>query len=469
MQDINDDKELVFAISLANPKFRGAVLPQVIQLKWSSPMAERIVEFFAQPEMDGQPFVPKALYAHMSQHHVKMEIQNVLNACMEVTQSYREDVNDIYTNQMIKTFRQFYKNRVVQELFRENNHDVDKIIEKIGNLKDLSSNVIPLWNMAELDVDKVIEEELGNSSIIPSHFPFVRRASQQKEGGYTTGQLCMVCAPPGVGKTLFLAHEVVAMMKRNAELDREIEESSDENYIEGLEKQKIKVYWLAAGDMTRLDFMNRLTAIYLNEPLSDMMQNTKTIYRDAVKNFFRYIDISVIPASYVDAYGIKHFVETQLSRQNPNVIIIDYDANIRTSKGDDMYKAGEELYNVATAIARPVGKPGRLVFVASQPKIFYWDAPLIPIEAAAESSRKQAVIDMMITIGKNPACIYDHAGIMSVQKMRRGKVGEQDFYKLVDGHLYTIDNMTYNSLKVSTGTNDNYNKKKKNKWDKFVN
>lgn len=444
--NIQDDNELLYAVALANPKFRGAVGGQVLDITWSSSLAKKVVDFFIQPELDGQTFVPKALYAHMAEDYLKSEIQNILNACMEVTQAYREDINNQYTNQMIKCFRKFYQNRVVQDLFKDSNYDPEKIIERISSLNDFSSNTIPLWNMADLDVDKVLEEERGNLSTIPSNFKLIAKANPD-DGGYSTGQVCMVCASPGSGKTMFLAHEVVAMMRHNQELDQLLETESDIDE-ESIEKQKIHVYWLAAGDMTRLDFIRRLTAIYKGSSLSEVSKFTKKYYTEEVKHFLRYLDISVVPAAYVDAYGVKHFVETQLGDKDPNVVIIDYDANLRTSKGDDMYKAGEELYNIATAIARPIGKPGRLVFVASQPKIGYWDADFVPMEAAAESSRKQCVIDMMITIGKSPICLNDHAGIIHIAKNRRGRVGLKDFYKLVDGLIVSIDEAHYSSLKT---------------------
>jgi hypothetical protein len=446
---IHNDNELMYATGMANPKFRGAIRSQVMDIVWSSKIAKKIVDFFIQPELDGQPFVPKALYAHMSEDYIKTEIHEVLNLCMEVTETYRNDINDQYTNQMIKSFRKFYQNRVVQELFKEHQFDPEKIIEVIGGLKDFSSNTLPLWNMSELDVDTVEAEDGGLNTVVPTSFDFIKRANFPYEG-YTNGQVCMVCAAPGVGKTLFLAHEVVAMMRHNAHLDQLMIEKPDEWPAEETEEQKIKVFWLAAGDMTRYDFICRLTAIHLGLPLNTVRAAPKKYYTEKMQHFFRYVDISVCPAHYVDAYGVKHFIETQVAtKTDPNVIIIDYDANLITSKGDDMYRAGEEVYNIASALAKPIGKPGRLVFVASQPKVFFWDHDLVPKEAAAESSRKQAIIDMMVTIGRNPACLSDHAGIMYVAKMRRGKEGEKEFYRLVEGHIVPIEVNDYNSLKTS--------------------
>ena len=109
MKDIQDDKELQFAVAMANPKFRGAVVRQVQQITWSSQMAKSVADFFCQPAMDGQPFVPKALYAHMAEEYIKEEIQTVLNECMDVTLAYRQDINDQYTNAMIDRFRRFYQ------------------------------------------------------------------------------------------------------------------------------------------------------------------------------------------------------------------------------------------------------------------------------------------------------------------------------------------------------------------------
>lgn len=462
---IVDDKEIVFAVEMANPKFRGAVIPEMKDMNWSSPMAKKIVDFFVQPEMDGQPFIPKALYTHLAEEFIKPEIQGILNACMEVVQNYRDDTNDIYTNQTIKSFKFFYQNRVVQEIMKDaSSQNVEKVISRIIHLRDISSKTIPVWSMGDLDVDKVMEEDSSLSGI-PSNFGFVKRACP--EGiGYSTGEVCMVCAPPGGGKTLFLAHEVVAMMRHNMYLDEQIAETENEELIEELENQRIRVFWLAAGDMKRIDFMRRMSAIYLGVPLSEAHNEVKKYYNDEISKIFKDVHISVVPAAYVDAYGIKHFVDTQLTKQNPNVIIIDYDANVQTTKGDDMYKAGEEIYNVATALARPVGRSHRLVFVASQPKIQFWDARVIPMEAAAESSRKQAVIDRMITIGRDGDCGKNHCGIMMMAKMRRGKVGEQDRYQQIDGHMIVIDKDKYNTL-VESSSNSKKRGGYSKQWDGY--
>ena len=457
-----DDREFYFATALANPKVRSALRSYIPDVEWSSRLAESVVKHFTKPSMDGQLFAPHSIEAHMINEFTRGEIADVIEACSEHTTQYKNDVNDENTNDVLESFRRFYQNRVVQGLIRDYQFEPEKIIDGVGKLKEFNLSSIPLYTLGELDVSKVIEEDMGNFNVIPTSFDFVARASQHLNG-YATGQVCMVCAPPGVGKTLFLAHEVVHMMRHNRALIQKIKmieqrkEMKAENGIEDFEKddedikeleeQILKVFWIALGDMSRLDFITRLTAIYLGAPFSKVAAQPQLYFDDEVKELFKYVKISVLPAQQVDVFAVKHFIENTVTTPDfdPQVVIIDYDANLITYS-KEMYQAGEEVYNAATAMARPVGKPGKLVFIASQPKIGYWDYSEIPKEAAAESSSKQAIIDMMITIGRNPAITEKKAGIMLIAKMRRGSEGEKGYYALEGGHFKMLDRLDYGSL-----------------------
>ena len=479
-----DDREFYFATSLANPKVRSALRGYIPDIEWSTRLAESVASHFIKPSMDGQLFAPHSMEAFMVNEFTKGEIADVIEACSEHTISYQNDVNDSNTNEVLESFKRFYQNRVVQRLIREYQFEPEKIIEGVGKLKEFSINSIPLYTLGDLDVAKVIEEDMGNFSVIPSQFDFVRKASGHLDG-YATGQLCMVCAPPGVGKTLFLAHEVVFMMKQNRKIlqriqmirdritaKREIHEdvdcSKDENEIEELNQTLIRVFWIALGDMTRIDFITRLTAIYRNIPFNKVAAQPQLYFDDEVKELFKYVKISVLPAATVDVFAVKNFLENHVTTPDfdPNVVIIDYDANLITHS-EGMYQAGEEVYNVATSIARPIGKPGKLVFIASQPKIGYWDHSEIPKEGAAESSRKQAIIDMMITLGRNPAIKDFPAGVMLIAKMRRGQEGVKGYYRLDGGHFRMVDRQEYGTWITSGGKQDGAVKAKYPQQQKF--
>jgi hypothetical protein len=461
---LQDDQELFFASALANPKVRSAIRSHIDDIEWVSPMAESIVEFFTQPSMDGQPFTQNALYAYLLNDYVQPEIYSVISKCVDHAAAYRHDIRDHNTNEVLHAFQRFYYKRTITSLFKDYQANPEKVIEGLGRIRNLNFSTIPIDTLGELDVTKVIEEDMGGITCIPSRFTFIRSGCEPWDG-YATGQLVMVCAPPGVGKTLFLAHEVVYMMVENRKTEKAIDNLKKEDFatekeyekrLKELKDQIIRVYWIALGDMTRMDFIVRLTAIYKGLSFNAVKLQAQKYFDEDAQDLFKYIKISVVPAGHVDIYGVKHFIENSVIDPtfDPQVVIIDYDANL-LSKAETMYSAGEEVYNTATALARPIGKPGKLVFIASQPKIEYWDWCPIPKEAAAESSRKQAIIDMMITIGRNGQIPGGDCGEMLIAKNRRGKEGVKGFYNLAEGHFIMLDAGDYNSKIANTGQGRN--------------
>ena len=437
-----DEREVYYATILTNPKVRAAVRGHLEDLEWSSHFAEQIAEYF-RTLSDGMTYEATVLHAHLLHEFMPPEINHVLGECLKHKRVYEADRQGTDSSALLTQFQRFYNRKVTTKLIREHQADPERLVEEIEKLQKMKFASIPLDNLGELDVDKVIEEDLGNIQYLPTSFKFIEKSCYPNKG-YSTGQVVMVCAPPGNGKTNFLAHEVVAMLRAN----------------EGIEKEedKFRIYWIALGDMNRLDFIVRLTAIYKKITFNEVKDNPKAHFTQDVKDFFKYVKISVVPASYVDIYGVKHFVENTVVDPtfDPQVVIIDYDANLQSNR-DSMYMAGEETYNVASRISRPMGKPGRLVFVASQPKIEFWNYCPMPMEAAAESSRKQAIIDMMITIARDPNSIRETTvGKMMVAKNRRGTDGGIGLYQLIGGLFWTIEDNEYAaSLQSSSSGNNN--------------
>jgi hypothetical protein len=192
-------------------------------------------------------------------------------------------------------------------------------------------------------------------------------------------------------------------------------------------KNGLKVYWVALGDMMRFDFISRLTSIVEGRRLSTL---EKPELREAFgrhRELFKNLRMSVLPAGQVDAYTIKSFLETSIStEEDVDVFMLDYDANL-LARSESSYIEGDIVYNTMSAISRPQGRKYRLVLIASQPKIQYWEDQELDKNSAADSSRKQAIVDIMITIGRNNDS-EDHRGTLKAAKVRRGREGIRAFY-----------------------------------------
>ena len=97
-------------------------------------------------------------------------------------------------------------------------------------------------------------------------------------------------------------------------------------------------------------------------------------------------------------------------------------------------------------------KKYRVLFIASQPKIHYWQNEELPKDCLNESSGKQAVIDLLITIGKSDkidrSSLCEHAGIIKIAKIRRGSEGVKSAYiKRFSGRFEEIDKEEYMGMK----------------------
>jgi hypothetical protein len=125
-------------------------------------------------------------------------------------------------------------------------------------------------------------------------------------------------------------------------------------------------------------------------------------------------------------------------------IIIDYDANILT-QGDSMYDDGGIVYNYL----REFGVSNKTVmFVAAQPKITFFNQEVLTLDAASESTKKQHVIDTMISLGK-PGNLNAPISMMYIPKNRHGRAHKK-IPLYIDGsqqRISTISMDEYERLK----------------------
>lgn len=117
--------------------------------------------------------------------------------------------------------------------------------------------------------------------------------------------------------------------------------------------------------------------------------------------------------------------------------------NFLTSGQNSLYTEGGLLYDKLTEFSQK----GKLVFVASQPKIYTWGNEEIPMEGIGESARKQQITDMIITFGRCPNT-PNHIGVMKIAKNRRGEVGDKSHYiRLSNGRFRLISSLLYSEIK----------------------
>ena len=433
--------EMIFAAALANKKICGALKSYMQEFTWQADTAKKLVAFFTAPRHDGHEYNEPELEAFLANCSIDQERDKIL----KLASGYAGMTEDHQVQSVLESFNTFYNKRKLQEIIREGADDSEWIIKQINDIRVVNAVPIPIYCVGDLDLQEVIAQELGDSDPIPTSFDFLQKAMPWR--GYLRGQVVLVCAPPGVGKSLFLANEVYAMLEGGC-----------------------KVYWLALGDMMRYDFIIRLSALMTGNGLTEVSMEPHKYWNDEVKEKCKNLRMSVLPAGQVDIHNVKNYIDNYVvADEDFDVFILDYDSNLLQTN-ENMYMAGDEIYNVMSQIARPTGKIYRLAMIASQPKIQYWEFDELPKEAAGESSRKQAIVDVMITIGKSASHQEHHMGVMKAAKLRRGKEGLRSYYILRDnGKFDEIPKDDYNRMRTNTGKGPNAGKGGDRPWNKNKN
>ena len=339
----------------------------------------------------------------------------------------------------IERYRTNFKRACINELLYRSNEIPDPVAKleflQTHSYKDKFSTeifVMSFEEAAEMSGDEI------TSSGIKAPLEFINKASPT--GDYLNSQLIAVSAPPGGGKSLFLQHQAIL----------------------ACEKGK-RTFYAAAGDLIRDDFLIRLSSMINETPIRDVYLDLKNNVNKAVSKLGSLFNFACFPSQKVTA---KEYVSYCMSRIDDfDVFMLDYDANLAVD-AESMYEGGGILYDLLTELSRQ----GKLVFVASQPKINMWENEVLGMNALNESARKQHILDMIITISRSPKA-GNHVGIVNIAKNRRGTVGvsspyimstcgkmveiTKDRYQLLNNNpnRMELNELSYRNLLISHGVN----------------
>ena len=207
-------------------------------------------------------------------------------------------------------------------------------------------------------------------------------------------------------------------------------------------QQGYKVLHIYLGDMTKFDAKTRYISIVsgivtkklVKLPTKDL---AKFIQRYNMTGFLSNIDILAYSADELTANQLIE--EIKIAQKNKKThydfIIVDYDENL-AYEDSDMYKSGGLVYNKLAFFAR---YNSSVIFVASQPKIEYSSHEILPMECLAESSKKQKIVDLVLTMGRPSK--GSGVATLHVAKNRRGNSGT--IYRLrTDGDTGKYEHIT---------------------------
>jgi hypothetical protein len=254
------------------------------------------------------------------------------------------------------------------------------IIERL-KVKDLPTN------------GKVIRSSMGviNSSLLYK--------------GYKNGDLVMVVMKPKCGKSTFMCQEAAAAAH-----------------------QGFKVAHTFFGDFTEFDGLCKFMSCVTGDLISNVV-NAPEFYKKKCESELGNWRVAAFPAYALNCEEVVSYAKSYRKKFPFDLLIIDYDSNVRPPSDSGMYESGGTMYSTFKGFAQ---SEGVVVIIGSQPKIQFWNQEILDGNCAAESSRKQHVVDIMVTGGRNEK--YRNIGTINLPLVRRGESAVTHKVKFDDLH-----------------------------------
>lgn len=337
-------------------------------------------------------------------------------------------LNDIrrwkgYTKDQIEPARKYLQDIVASvviqkanRMYQDHPSDYLKYLKNIS-FKTTDYETFSPKNFSEFDINAIMAD--SNDSIVKTPFDWLNQSFAPFDG-VPKSQMVLVCAPPGVGKSL-ISMQLAGYMAATGH----------------------KVLYIALGDLNQKDFLTRIGAIMLDMTFADAYRNLNTVYNALRQMMGDNLEISISPAGVVSAEDIVEYVEN--SDKKYDVIFCDYDSNLKgANDGDSMYQSYGKIYETLNKLVLN----GQLLFICTQPKISAWDKQVIDLQDIGESSRKQHCGDCILGIGREINS-PNHLHTIKISKSRRGEVGAKIYtIRLDNGRFIEIPRGLYDQLKT---------------------
>ncbi len=389
--------------------------------------------FDTNPSTSGNPLVKEILYAIRNYNLDAIGqplFESILAKCSKTPQESKQIMDEIikwksYTKEQVQPAADYLNNICAAAIIRKAgqfyNQSPAEYLKYLKNVDYVSTNVdiFGSTGFSKIDINSIVAESAD--SYIPSRYEWINQ-SFDPNPGYPKGMMAIVCAAPGTGKSLWLMSEALYFATHG-----------------------YKTLYVALGDLNMKDFIVRTGAMYGGISFADTQRNIGSIYNSMCQILGDNLEISINAAGKVSADEIVEFVKSRGTFYD--VVIIDYDSNSKgVGEGDSMYNEFGKLYETINELVLL----GKLVFIASQPKISAWQNSVLEMSDIGESSRKQHTADMIIGIGREEKC-PNHLHTIKISKNRRGEEGAKEYtIRLNNGRWKSLPKGLYDRLKMET-------------------
>lgn len=340
------------------------------------------------------------------------EIKKVM-ASNELFGDYRDELEFINSLDEKAIDNQEYFLDLVEEFAKEQAVK-DAIIKSVDHLKKKNFEAIEEEVRKAFSVNRNVDlgtdyftsvrqrwERLNSSSLVPKFRTPFETINEALEGGLAHKEMAMVVAPPGVGKSLFLANQAA----------RSVLDGHDVLYI-SLEMAEDRV-------AQRLDsIFTRIQQSELSKRVDDIEQRL-TMISTQWENKGRLV-VKEFPTKRLSVTGLRAFLNQLKNYQDftPDVIIIDYLELMRTDKEMAEYQAQERL---AQELRGCASEYGCLIWTATQTNREGKKVSVITDAELADSYGKIRVCDLVFSINQTEQEFDQGAARLYLMKSRNGK------------------------------------------------
>lgn len=190
--------------------------------------------------------------------------------------------------------------------------------------------------------------------------------------------------------------------------------------------QGFNVLHVFLGDMVKYDgfirYISNISQIPQDEVVAMDEQSQMELVRQVNGKFNDIMDRIGLLSYGSGEVTVEELIEHIKNEQDRtglhfDDVIIDYADNF-LKDDTSLYTEGGKIYDKLALFGRTNHS---VIMVASQPKIQYWNEEIIPLEGASESSKKQHIVDLLMTF--NLVNRNSKVGTFFVPKVRRGISG----------------------------------------------